>query len=262
MKKSAAIAGLAAMTLLDISAATPAAAQNITNPFDGFYAGAHLGYGSASSVRFTGNPYTVDLPSDTDIPVSGRNDKFNLDGILGGAHTGYNVVTPGNFLFGIEGDWTYLGIKDTVNGSETIDFASDGYTFQHRSELELEWQGTIRGRLGFVSGNTLFFTTAGVAFLNVDWNETAIATDDSAGQSFTQNHGDSDTLTGVVLGGGVEVAVTPTVIFGADYLYENFGSIGSVPFGHTNPGQTGRLGDIDVHKVRARVSIKFGGGTP
>lgn len=271
MKKTA-IAGIAALTLLDISAATPAAAQD-ANTFAGTYVGAHAGYSTSSSTTFTSNPYTITgLPSDPSvvIPVPGRNDKFDFDGALGGVHAGHNIITRGNFLFGIEGDWSYLGQDDSVQfNSGFVDIGGgDGATFQHRSELELEWQGTIRGRAGFISGNTLFFATAGVAFLSTDWNETATVTDCFANgcgnandQSFTRTHSDSDTLVGAVIGGGVEFAVRPNVIIGADYLYENFGSIGSVPFGHTTPGQQGSLGDLDVHKVRVRVSIKLGGGS-
>lgn len=259
--KKAAIAGLAALTLLDISAATPAAAQGVTNPFAGFYAGVHAGAATTNSMSFTGAPYTVGTAggfTNNNVPVSGRNDKFNFDGALVGVQSGFNFVTPGNFMFGIEGDWTNLGIKDRVNGGESIVSSSDGYTFQHRSEVELEWQGTIRGRAGFIAGNTLFFATAGVAFLNADWKETAIALNATNSQTFTQNYSDSETLTGAVVGAGVEIAIAPNIIVGGDYLYETFNSFGSVPFGHTNPGQQGRLGDLDIHKVRVRVSFKFG----
>ncbi len=267
-KTTTAIAGLAALTLLDVSAATPAAAQG-AETFKGAYIGAHAGYASSSSTTFTSDPYIINLPSApaTDITVPGRSDKFDFDGALGGVHTGYNVVTPKNFLYGIEGDWTYLGHDDSVqfNSGVVATGGGDGAIFQHRSELELEWQGTIRGRAGFVSGNTLFFATAGIAFLRTDWNEKATVTDcgaDGCGnandQTFVRNHSDSDLLVGAVIGGGVEIAVRENIIIGAEYLYENFGSIGSVPFGHTTPGQRGSLGDLDEHKVRVRVSIKLG----
>ena len=53
--------------------------------------------------------------------------------------------------------------------------------------------------------------------------------------------------------------MSQNVILGADYLYENFGSYGGVPFGHSDPAQQGRIDDLDVHKVRVRLSIKLGG---
>ena len=152
-----------------------------------------------------------------------------------------------------------LGEDDTVSIPSTVLVCGcDGLSFQYRSELEYEWQSTIRGRFGFVAGNTLFFATAGVAFLNVDWSEIASKTTNFGGVTTTFNHSKSETLTGGVVGAGVEIAITPVLIFGADYLYENFESFNSVPHG-VEAGLTGKIDDIDVHKVRVRISVKFGG---
>lgn len=238
--------------------AQPASAQDTASPFAGFYAGAHAGY-SWSDATFNSDPYNTTLPPNQFVSISGRSDNFDLDGGLFGFHTGYNVVTRKNILFGIEGDLTHLGNKDTVTGSQVVAGTDDDINLDHRSTLELAWQGTLRGRLGYVSGRTLFFGTAGVALLKTNWDETATAFDVDTGTSSIQTHSDNETLTGLVLGGGVEYAVSRNVILGADYLYENFGGYGSVPFGHSDPAEQGRIGDLDVHKVRVRLSIKLGG---
>lgn len=233
----------------------PVAAQDAANPFTGLYIGGHAGY-SWSDATFSSAPYTAILSED--VPVSGRSDKFDLDGGLVGGHLGYSVVTRNNVLFGIEGDLTHLGNKDSVSSSLAIEENGEDFVLSHRSELELDWQATIRARLGIVSGNKLFYGTVGIAFLNVDWTETATAFDDLLNQTFVQNHSASKTLTGFVVGGGVDVAVSERAILGAEYFYENFGSFGSAPFGHNNPAQLGRIGDLDVHMLRARLSIKLG----
>ena len=68
--KKAAIAGLAALTLLDISTATPVAAQG-ANPFAGGYVGAHVGGATTNSMSFTSAPYTITgLPADPIKPAS------------------------------------------------------------------------------------------------------------------------------------------------------------------------------------------------
>ena len=268
--KKAAIAGLAALTLLDISAATPVAAQN-ASAFQGGYIGGHAGGATTNSMSFKSNPYNVTgLAQDpTEVySIPGRNDEFDFNSFVGGVHSGFNFVTPGNFLFGIEGDWSILTGDDTVSFDSGFVVPnsgdnSDGASFMHRSQVDLEWQGTIRGRAGFIAGNTLFFATAGIAFLNADWKETATVTEcgnscDPGDPTTTRNYSDSSTLTGAVVGAGVEIAIAPNIIVGGDYLYETFDSFGSVPFGHTTPGQRGSLGDLDVHKVRVRVSVKFG----
>lgn len=243
---------------LVVSVASPAAAQDMPSPFAGSYIGLHAGH-AGSDANFTGAPYIANLPNE-DVPVSGRNDGFDLDGGLIGVHGGYNAVSQRNILFGFEGDWSHLDNKDTVTGGETVLVNGEAFVFDHVSKLDLNWQATLRARLGYVAGRTLFFGTIGVALLDVDWDETATAFDDDAGETYVQKHSGSDTLVGLALGGGIEFAVRENVFLGADYLYENFGNSGGLPFGHSTPPQIGKADDLDVHKVRVRLSIKLGGG--
>jgi opacity protein-like surface antigen len=250
--KKAALAGIAALTLMDISAATPVAAQGISS-FIGPYAGTHAG-AFTSDATFSSLSYPIITPAPGTAPA--RNDSFDINGALVGIHGGINFLLGPNFIAGLEGDWTLLGEDDSVSFTSAV-IGADGLSFQYRSELEYEWQSTIRGRFGFVTGNVLFFATAGVAFLNVDWTEVA-SKSLNLGPTTTFNHAKSETLTGGVVGAGVEIAITPVIIFGADYLYENFESFNSVPHG-VEAGLTGKIDDIDVHKVRVRVSFKFGG---
>lgn len=248
-------AGLTAALIL--SGANNATAQDAPSPFAGTYIGVHAGHAGADA-NFTGAPYIANLPLE-DVPVSGRNDAFDLDGALFGVHGGHNIVRRGKILFGIEGDWSRLDNKDTVTGGETVQVNGEDFVFDHVSTLDLNWQATLRARLGYVAGRTLFFGTIGVAFLDMDWSETATAFDDDANETYVQNHRGGDTLTGLALGGGIEFAVRENVFIGADYIYENFGSSGGLPFGHSTPAQIGRIDDLDVHKIRLRLSIKLGG---
>ena len=189
-----------------------------------------------------------------------RKNSLDADGFIGGVQGGINFLLGPALLGGLEGDVTWLNQNQAVSfsGSGLSIPGNDGFSYQSRSELDFEWQGTIRGRLGFVSGNTLFFATAGAAFLNVDWSEKASIQSPSLGlTNSTLNHSKSDTLVGSAIGGGVEVAISPTVTIGADYLYENFQNF-SVPHGFITV-QSGKIDDIDIHKVRVRISFKLGG---
>lgn len=239
--------------------ASPAAAQGTNaDAFLGGYLGTHIGYGTADTT-LDRDAYTIPvLPSQNDVPVPARRDSFDFNGGLIGIHAGYNHVTAGNWLFGIEGDWTHLEMKEVKTASQTITFGGENFIQQHRSKLDLDWQATVRGRVGFITGNTLFFGTAGVAFMDYDWREAATVTDVDVSQTFGQHHSENGIWVGFVVGGGFEYAVTESVSIGADYLYEHFGDLGRVPFGHTNPAQQGKLDDLDMHKVRARISIKLG----
>jgi outer membrane immunogenic protein len=181
-----------------------------------------------------------------------------------GAHGGINFLLGTNIIGGFEGGLSNLDEQDSVFASGTILslVTNDGFSFTRRSVLDFDWQGTIRGRLGFVNGSTLFFATGGVAFLNLDWSETTFLQRSSGfGPSSALSHSDSETLVGGAVGGGFETAITPTIFFGADYLYENFGSWNSVPHGFINV-QSGKIDDIDIHKVRVRITVKLGGPAP
>lgn len=240
-----------------VAASSPSAAQDTGNPFSGYYLGFHVGHVGTEATMFTGVPYIANLPTE-DVSVPGRNDKLDFESGLLGFHTGYNFTNQSNFLFGVEADWTRLNAINIIHGGGTELVNNEAFVFSHRSQAELDWQASLRARLGYVAGKTLFFGTIGAALLKVQWEERASVFDDDANRTFVQNHSASDTIAGLAVGGGIEYAVTPDLIIGADYLYENFGGVGSLPFGHSTPPQQGNIGDLDLHKIRARISIMFG----
>ncbi len=242
------------------SSASHAGADEMKNPFKGPYLGIDGGY-ATSSPTFESSPYTVNIAGE-DIPLPGRSDDFDLSGFQGGAHIGYNFVTRHNFMLGIEGDVTFLGLKDTVE-SPVVQILSvpgaEPFDMSHRSELELEWQSTVRLRAGYVADRTLFYGTAGVAFMGLDWREQATSVNINGGGTVeVQNHHERDVVVGMAIGAGVEHAITRHLSIGADYLYENFGDSKSLPFGHGTAGQTGDLDDLDVHKISLRLTYRFG----
>jgi outer membrane immunogenic protein len=230
------LTGLAALTLLDISAAT-AQAQN----WNGAYVGIHGGYRWAD-VDFSAPSFNPGFP---DPVVPARSESYSPDSWIVGGHVGYNLVTSGNLLFGIEGDLTYGDGSDSKSASI---FSADGVVTR-TSRAEMNWQGTIRGRLGVINGPTVFYATVGVAFADVEWSETATFS------SGTFSVSRSDTLTGLVAGGGVELALNRNWIVRGEYLYEDFGSM-RVPLA----GPTDEHGTLDTtaHKLRIGVSFLLG----
>lgn len=238
--------------------AHPAAAQQTEDRFSGFYIGTHIGHVGTDATSFTSAPYTANFPTEN-VPVPGRNDKLDFESGLLGFHTGFNMVTSGNVLLGVETDWTRLNAENVIPGGNTIEVNGEDFILSHRSQAELDWQASLRARLGYVAGNALFFGTIGAALLRTQWEERAVAVDTDNDITFIQNHSKSDTLTGLAVGGGAEYAFSNRFVLGVDYLYENFGGLGSLPFGHATPPQQGSIGDLDIHKVRARLSVMFGG---
>lgn len=260
-------AKLKSLTLIDIATGVAAAAgavamtghsataQNLAAPsWTGFYIGGHAGYRSASA-DFSSNPYTVTFLGNT-VNLPGFRDSFSPDSFIGGVHYGYNWQLGPNGLIGIENDWSFGSSKDSISQSISgQDLAGDGFTFRRNAQVELTWQTSIRGRFGYVAGPVLWYATTGVAFAHVKWSETSTLNVTSPTGTISSSSSADKTLTGFVIGGGLEYMVQPNWMIRAEYLYENFGSF-TVP--HGIGGQSGELDLEHIHKIRAGLSYKFG----
>lgn len=235
------IAGLAAVSLLDIAAST-AEAQT----WSGAYLGVHAGYRWGDAHLSTG-VYTLNNPVDTDPVVGPRSKVYWLDSRIFGLHAGYNFALPPNWLLGFEVDATWGSDKDSHFQTVTV----DGVGYELLSHARLTWQATARGRVGVTAGPWLFYTTAGVALTEFKWDEKF-----SRQGSFSFYVSDSDVRVGFVVGAGVEVFTSQNALVRIEYLYEDFGSF-SVPLAAALP--TGTHGDMDltVHKLRAGITMKY-----
>lgn len=244
-KSRSVLVGLASLTLTDIALAEPC--QHAPVPaynWTGFYAGGHAGYRWAHA-NFSGPGFDGFISSSAP-----RSENYSLNGGIVGVQGGYNCMLTPTTLVGVEGDWSWGKSKAGASGS-SVDSLGDGFMF--RSEAEISWQATLRGRLGVVNGQWLIYGTGGVAFLRGRWF-------DSTSEIFIGNPADSissqlsKTLTGWVVGVGLEYMWNPNWIARVEYLYENFGGI-AVPFG-TGP-ETGTLDLKDVSKLRFAISYNF-----
>ena len=236
-----AVVGLAALTLLDLSASVASAQQ-----WSGAYIGVHGGY-RWSDGNLSTPAYALNNPIDVDPLVGPRRESYDLGSPIAGLHIGYNFVIGGPWLVGLESDFTVARGEDHKLRTITI----DGVAYELNSRSELNWQGTVRARFGFTSGAWLIYGTGGVAFIDFEWNETF-----SRAGSFSIGASKSEILTGWVIGGGVEHALTNQWIIRAEYLYEDFGKI-TLPLAAALPtGTTGRM-DIEAHKTRLGISFKF-----
>lgn len=205
----------------------------------GFYFGANAGYGWAAN--------TGDITYESNIGPD-RSGGPDAAGGFGGGQIGYNWqgVFSNDFVLGVEADIQGSNVDDTWRG--TTDAGLEASTRQ-----DLQWFGTVRGRLGWAFDRTLIYGTGGFAYGRV--KDTAFA---SSGAESITLRGDPD-RTGYVVGGGVEHAISETVSFKIEYQYINLGeqtlSGVSVPNGIV----TARSSPIDdtFHTVRFGVNIKL-----
>jgi outer membrane immunogenic protein len=139
-------------------------------------------------------------------PVHNTRADHSGDGVVGGVHLGYNWQLSG-LVLGIEGSATFSGI----NGGRLCPDATV------RCEHEIDFLGSVRGRLGVAVGSTLLYGTGGVGFQKADY---AVR---NATTGFVLASSGKDMDIGWVAGGGIEYAITRHVSARIEYLHYDFG---------------------------------------
>jgi outer membrane immunogenic protein len=188
------LAGVATLGFASVSHAadlivdTPAAPMAVSSSgnWDGAYIGAFAGYGWGTLTEQS----DVFAPEGTDYDLSG----WEL-----GVNAGANFTISEALVAGIVGDIAWSNI-----GGENDDFAPLDYN--------INWVGSVRGRLGFDGGSFLPYVTAGLAFAN-----NTIDLDDGLDD-------DTQTHIGWTVGAGVEFAVADNVSLDLLYRYSDYGS--------------------------------------
>jgi outer membrane immunogenic protein len=203
----------------------PPAAVPLPFSWTGFYIGAHIGGGW----------------SDTDWPgalVGSPGVSYDMDGFLGGAQIGFNYQV-GAWVFGIEGDvsWT------DIDGAGT-DVLGTVYS------SNIDWLGSITGRLGVAWDRWLLYVKGGVAF--GDGNGSVV---DPLFGAFTT---EDDTQVGWTLGAGVEWAFWDAWSAKLEYQYYAFDDI-DLTFVGPGPTFVGLNTDTDIHTVKFGINYRFGG---
>ncbi len=161
----------------------------------GFYAGVNGGYGWSD--------HNTQL-ADSDRDFAG----LSPEGGFGGGQIGYNWqgMWHPHLVLGVEADIQGSGVEDSQ--SATLGLVTGHY------KSDLNWFGTVRGRIGYAFDRALVYGTGGFAFGGID-NEVAYST----GVTYKSD----TTATGYVMGGGVEYKFGPAWSAKAEYQYLNFG---------------------------------------
>lgn len=171
--------------------------------WSGFYAGVNLGYGWSTQNDQLACTSTACTSLTGGVPFGG----VSPDGWLGGVQLGYNYQGFGfaPLVVGIETD----AQPSSVYGQGS-DKAGDFY------HSRLESLGTVRGRVGYSFDCALVYFTGGFAWGSM-LNEANQA--NTSGADFLTN----PTVTGYVLGGGVEYKFWRDLAVKVEYQYVNFG---------------------------------------
>lgn len=248
----------------------PYAAVALPPSWAGFYLGVNGGYGGNGGLGFSEDvfrPTPFTTPAFTEPRTySTLLGTDTIAGGFGGGQVGYNFQF-GSWVVGAEADLQGSNIMGSgaqsifnpIGFSATPPFVTGGTAgpagvcrsthffpgglplgdCAGKSELDVDWFGTVRGRLGYAFGNTLIYGTGGFAAGGVrtsySYTDNAILFNGTAPFLHTPQHAvvsNSATNTGWVAGAGIEVKLSPNWSLKGEYQYIDLGTISG------GPGQT------------------------
>ena len=196
----------------------------------GFYFGGNLGYATGSF-----NSGTLYSDASMGTPLFGDTSSARLKGGIGGVQTGYNWQA-GLLVAGLETDVQFSTQRNITSSLCPGAICNPGIGFDAPVTLDhthnLDWFGTVRGRLGVaVSPDLVAYGTGGLAVggiahaaniggvvAGVDANGNPTAT--SAVTNFTSR----TAKTGYAVGGGIEAHLAGNVTGKIEYLHMGFGT--------------------------------------
>jgi outer membrane immunogenic protein len=139
-------------------------------------------------------------PDWTSVP-DGTSGIYNLSGGLVGGTLGYNLQTGEPFVFGVETDLAWSGVRGTVPPASCVPSC----------EMRSNWLATARLRFGFAFDTVMPYVTAGAAISRLS----AITAGAPFGTDYANN-------LGWTLGLGVEFVIRGPWTAKAEYLYADF----------------------------------------
>lgn len=268
LSAGAALIALAGMQSAHAADAPYWAPPPATAPFNwnGFYIGANGGYG-----WHVGKP--IELLTDTILPGPPANNLGQATaasrgtigdtvaaGWFAGGQVGYNWQFGSSVLVGVESDLQYSRIE----GSKTGFFTNPNGSVPIRgtASFNIDWFGTLRGRVGVMADGWMLFASGGLAYGQVGYNLSAF--ESGGGALYQTILSSNETKYGYVVGAGVEYAFAPNLILKGEYQYINLGPIGAIgpvtPLGGGAPtGETATLKAIDAtfHTIRLGLNWKL-----
>ncbi|WP_407526107.1 outer membrane protein [Methylobacterium oryzisoli] len=280
---TALLAGTALAADLPVRAAPPVFTPVPVFTWTGFYAGLHTDYFFTDRQRITTRGNDV-APTNTIANVAtGRrapvvfNETDGFANIGGGFGYNYQFTPGGGLVVGAQADWAWTDLS-----KRTVYFSALNDPSLYRQNLD--WLGTVTGRVGWAFDRFLVYGMGGFAYGNVEYQAAFFS--NGPGNPLAYAGRFNDLQTGFAYGGGVEYAIpadsflarfnvlgllgfqTSSVTLKAEYLHYDLGSrnvivnnVGLVvppPAANPRGSYTSRF-TTEGNLVRVGFTYKFGG---
>jgi outer membrane immunogenic protein len=219
--------GCSAASAADLAVRKAPLAPAPVSSWTGLYIGAHVGTGWGT----TESEFSVIA-----FPIS----QTQSNGFLGGVQGGYNLQLSPAVVIGVEGDFSWTGIKGTSPCIVVFSCSTDH-----------DWIATVAGRFGVTYDRALFYVKGGVAWAQTTYTGTTILFG-----GFTTSV--DETRLGALFGTGIEYAFLPGWSAKFEYNYIDFGKddfsfpVGAQSFNVAIQEKT--------HLVKAGLNYRLGGG--
>jgi outer membrane immunogenic protein len=251
MRRSLVISGLAIILCIGWGATAVAKTKYQPKPpapppppaWTGFYVGVNAGYSWGRSHT----DYSAVSANNGFIPET-TSDAVTMNGAIGGGQLGYNYQFSPNYVAGLEADIQASGERGRGNplicqNPLACDFGNinDSYT------EKLEWFGTVRGRLGYLSTpNVLLYGTGGFAYGELRRDDSYIYSSfffcnsppAGAGACTPQSNSTSAIKPGWTIGAGIEAKLWGNWTGRIEYLYMDLAGLGTSSFMLTSGNPT------------------------
>jgi outer membrane immunogenic protein len=266
----------------------PAAVYNWT----GFYIGANAGYAwsnndsvnTVGAVSFINPAFPAGAGAVANaLAVVGTNSlPVKTSGFIGGGQIGYNRQFDNNIVLGIEADIQGAAARGSTSATKTTSlapfgFAGESYVSTATVTKQLDYLGTVRGRIGFLpTPRLLAYATGGLAYGGVSTRTSFNAVESLGNPPYPpvlSASSFSGTRVGWTAGAGLEWLLAANWSAKAEYLYYDLGNSGASSLTLTQinlgaPGGPAPWGAAGVQSsstrfngniVRVGVNYKFGG---
>lgn len=225
----------------------------------GFYVGGNIGSanGDSQTTVALGGQWSIESQAVQDTFSNSLSPNLSPDGTSYGIQMGYDYQFSNNFVLGIEFDYNQLGL-DEVQATSATPPSLPSLTYNAINRIDADEMFSLRPKFGYAFENTMLYATAGWAWTSYDFSAEVLSNG-----GYSKIGSNSDTLTSVVWGAGVEHKFGNNWSVRLEYLNVNgddtsYNSVYRAGSSFVTPAYLETFNqDLDYDIIRVGVNYRF-----